>query len=222
MREIMSEFIKENFDYSSENSISASPMHDPNSKEELKEHKPSVEEKKTPHFSKNLHSDPEMCATEVRPLSFHLPVYQPNIHSEMIDEETQHACWNDIEYLSSRAECQIKDMKKCSAAIISNAERILSLQETIRSAAEKLWFKGEEARHLALDLNLIHNLKGDIRGTNKTEEKLLEMSKDFVNSHSMIEQTQSQTKEIIKLIQIQQEKVLQFSNDHLCDLMVQG
>ena len=64
-----------------------------------------------------------------------------------------------------------------------------------------LWFKAEEARHQALDLNLIYNLKGNLRITNKTEEKLTELSKEFVAQHSTIEHCQQQMKEIIKLIQ---------------------
>ena len=84
----------------------------------------------------------------------------------MIDEETQHSCKRDIEYLQSLAHCQIKEMKRCSQAVLSNADKISYLQSVIDETIGSLRHQAEEARQIAGDVNLISNLKGDVRRTN--------------------------------------------------------
>ena len=119
-----------------------------------------------------------------------------------------------------RADCQIHEMKKCSEAVLRMAEKITDNQKEIFEGGRALWHQVNEVTAIANDFNLLYLLKGDIKKQNSYSTQLEEIQKTSKKFKSQVELSQKETLELVQFIKEHQQKVLQLSNDHLCDTMV--
>ncbi|MBK8156465.1 MAG: hypothetical protein IPK55_10955 [Streptococcus sp.] len=100
------------------------------------------------------------------------------------------------------------------------AEKITEHQKEIDEGGRALWHQVNEVTRMANDFNLIYLLKGDINKTNRYSTQLEEIEKTSKKFKSQVELSQKDTLELVQIIKEHQQKVLQLSNDHVCDTMV--